>query len=220
MIPAIKLRIGTKLAVLTGVGVALVIGMVAQQQVGGQWVLRDRQVADERQKSAMEALHAANDLRKMQIEAREIRLSIAQSDIDKALERLRAAADSAANHLDTAMAFVKVGDGQQDFRTLKERLGVFATTAADLAAAAKEYGDTDSKVQLLRKLSDEINSLVEEATRAATENAEQLRINATALMGRASALNLGIGLFVIAMLGTTAVFGAVSIGKPIRRIGD
>jgi methyl-accepting chemotaxis protein len=215
----VKLRIGTKLAVLTGVGVILVVGMLIEQQVGSEWVFRDRQVADERQQSATEALYAANDLRKMQIEAREIRLSIAQSDVDKALERLRGAADSASRHLDTALKFVTTGEAQQTFRALKEHVGAFVTTSVEFAAAAKDYGDTDSKVQQLRKLGDEINSLLETAIREAIETAEQRRNDADSLMTRANALNLGIGMFVIAMLGATAVFGRFSIGKPIRRIG-
>jgi methyl-accepting chemotaxis protein len=218
--PGIKLRIGTKLAVLTGLGVVLVIGMLAEQQIGSRWILHDRQVADERQHSAIEALYAANDLRTMQIEVREIRLSIAPSDVDRALARFRAAVDSANKHLDTAIEFVSANDAQPNFRALKERLGSFATIAAELAAAAKEYGDTESKVQQLRKLSEEINSLVEMATQAAIEAAEQRRVGAAAVMARADALNLAIGMFVIAMLGATALFGAVSIGKPIRRVGE
>jgi hypothetical protein len=206
-----RLRIGTKLAALTGLGVILVIGMLAAQQIGSQWVSQNRQIADHRQLSATEALYVANDLRKMQIEGREIRLSIAQSDIDRALARLRSAADSANQHLDTALKYVTANEDKQQFRALKERVTVFVTGAGELAAAAKEYGDTESKVQQLRKLSEEINSLLEEATRAANTAAEQRRIDAAALTGQANMLNLGIGVFVIVMLGATAVFGSFSI---------
>jgi methyl-accepting chemotaxis protein len=214
----IKLRIGTKLAALMSLGVIFVIGMLAGQQVGSQWVSRDREIADEQQLSATETLFAASDLRKMQIEAREIRLSIAQSDVDKALERLRAAADSAIRHIDTAEKSVRANDGQQDFQALKPRVGSFVSAAAELAAAAKDYGDTDSKDRQIRKVSDEINALLEKATRQSIAAAEQGRSDAAKLMARASTLNLGIGVFVIAMLAATAVFGAVSISKPIRRI--
>jgi methyl-accepting chemotaxis protein len=218
--PDVKLRIGTKLAALMSLGIVLVVGMLIAQQVGSQWVSHNRQIADDRQLSATEALYVASDLRKMQIEGREIRLSIAQSDVDKALARLNAAAASASQHLDTALKYVTASEDQQQFRALKERVAAFVTGAGELATAAKEYGDTESKVQHLRKLSEEINALPEQATHAANAAAGQRRIEAAALTGQANMLNLGIGVFVIAMLGATAVFGARSIGKPVRRIGE
>jgi methyl-accepting chemotaxis protein len=218
--PGIRLHIGTKLAAVTGLGVILVIGMLIEQQVGSQWVARERQIADERQQNATEALYALGDLRKMQIEAREIRLSITGSEIDGSLGRLRAAVDSASKHLNTITGTVATGDDQQDLRALEERIRAYAAGATEFAAVAKEYGDTDAKIQQLRKLGDEINSLIERVTQMAIAGADQRRLAAATVMGRANILNLGIGLFVIAMLGAIAAFGAISIGKPIRRIGE
>jgi methyl-accepting chemotaxis protein len=214
------LRIGTKLAIWAGLGVILVVGMLIEQQVGSRWVMRERVAADERQLSATETLNAANDLRKMQIEIREIRLSIASSDVDKALERLRGDTGAATKHLDSASELAEGPENQANLRALKERITSFATIAAELAAAAKDYGDTDTKVQQARKLSDEMNALVEKATAAATQSAEARKLDAASLTAHMSAIDLGIGLFVIAMLGGAAVFGAISIGRPIRRIGE
>jgi methyl-accepting chemotaxis protein len=214
------LRIGTKLAIWAGLGVILVVGMLIEQQVGSRWVTRERIAADQRQLSATETLNAANDLRKMQIEIREIRLSIASSDVDKALDRLRGDTGAATKHLDVASELTEGPENQANLRALKERINSFATIAAELAAAAKDYGDTDTKVQQARKLSDEMNALVEKATAAATQSAEARKIDAASLTAHMSAIDLGIGLFVIAMLGGAAVFGAISIGRPIRRIGE
>ena len=194
--------------------------MLIEQQVGSRWVMRERVAADERQLSATETLNAANDLRKMQIEIREIRLSIASSDVDKALERLRGDTGAATKHLDSASELAEGPENQANLRALKERITSFATIAAELAAAAKDYGDTDTKVQQARKLSDEMNALVEKATAAATQSAEARKLDAASLTAHMSAIDLGIGLFVIAMLGGAAVFGAISIGRPIRRIGE
>ncbi len=81
------LSIRTKLALWAGVGVLLVAGMLAEQQYGDHLAKSQRIAADNKQLAAVEALRAADDLRRMQIAVREIRLAIAPSEIDRAVKR-------------------------------------------------------------------------------------------------------------------------------------
>ena len=67
--------IRTRLALWAGVGVLLVTGMLAEQQYGDHLAGLQRAAADGRQLATIEALRAADDLRCMQIESREIRLA-------------------------------------------------------------------------------------------------------------------------------------------------
>ena len=218
--PGLNLRIGAKLAMWAGLSVILVIGMLAAQQVGDRLVTLERNAADRQQLSATEALYAASDVRKMQVDILEIRLAIAPSEADKALERLRRAAGPAASHLDTAMGLTDDAEKQDRFKKLRELVNSFVAVAGELAEAAKQYGDTDSKVQRAGKLGDEINALIEEATTAAMQAANAADAAALAESNRVSGVGIGICLFVIAVLGAAAVFGAVSIAKPIRRVGE
>ena len=81
----------------------LVAGMLAEQQYGDHLAGWQRIAADNRQLAAVEALRAADDLRSMQIESREIRLSIAPGEFDRALSRLNADETSAAGHIEIAL---------------------------------------------------------------------------------------------------------------------
>ncbi len=97
--------IRTKLAIWAGVGVLLVGGMLLEQQYGDHLATRQRAAAENKQLAAVEALRAADDLRSMQLEAREIRLAIAPSEVDRALNRLYADETAAAGQ-PNARAFV------------------------------------------------------------------------------------------------------------------
>src|ERR1039457_1010662 len=97
---AYDFSIRTKLAVWAGIGVLLVAGMLAEQQYGDHLAGRQRIAADNRQPGAVEAWRASDDLRSMQLESREIRLSIAPGEFDRALGRLNADETSAAGHIE------------------------------------------------------------------------------------------------------------------------
>jgi methyl-accepting chemotaxis protein len=66
----------------------------------------------------------------------------------------------------------------------------------------------------------EMNSLTESTTTALLGAAEERERQAEEETSFANRLNLGIGLFIVAVLGSVAVFGAVAISRPIRRIGE
>jgi methyl-accepting chemotaxis protein len=214
------LSIRTKLALWAGVGVLLVAGMLAEQQYGDHLAKSQRIAADNKQLAAVEALRAADDLRRMQIAVREIRLAIAPSEIDRAVDTLNAAKTAAAKHIEMAIAAT---DEPADKTRLQQLAGLakdFAGTAGDLATAAKDYGDTVEKVKHSGDLGGDINALVAETTRALIMAADERKAKANAETATVSRIDLGMGLFVIAVLAGVAVFGAVAISRPIRRIGE
>ena len=94
-----RFRIGAKLAVSAGCGVVLVAGMLAAQQIGDRAVATQHAAADDQQAATVNILLAAGHLRMMQIQMREVRLSITPTEMDQALDRLRASARSAVRHV-------------------------------------------------------------------------------------------------------------------------
>ncbi len=217
---AYDFSIRTKLAVWAGVGVVLVAGMLAEQQYGDHLAGRQRIAADSRQLAAVEALRAADDLRSMQLESREIRLAIAPSEVDRALNRLAADETSAAGHIEIAL---EITDDPADKDRLERLAGLvkgYVGMVGELAAAAKDYGDTVDKIKRSGELGSEINALIETTTGALIEAAEERKAQANIETTQVSRLDLGMGLFVIAVLAGVAVFGAVAISGPIRRIGE
>jgi len=217
---AYDFSIRTKLAIWAGVGVLLVAAMLAHQQYGDYAAGRQRIAADNRQLAAIEALRAADDLRSMQLEAREIRLAIAPSEIERALNRLIADETAAAGHIEIALEII---DDPTDKRPLEKLAGLvksYVGVVGDLAAAAKDYGDTVEQIKRSGDLGNDINALIETMTVALIGAAEQRKAQADAQMRDVSRLNLSMGLFVILVLGGVALFGGVAISRPIRRIGE
>jgi methyl-accepting chemotaxis protein len=217
---AYDFSIRTKLAIWAGVGVLLVAGMLAEQQYGDYAAGRQRVAADSKQLAAIEALRAADDLRSMQLETREIRLAIAPSEIERALNRLIADETAAAGHIEIALEII---DDPVDKERLERLAGLvkgYVGVVGDLAAAAKDYGDTVEQIKRSGELGSAMNALIETMTVALIGAAEQRKAQANADMRHVSRINLGMGLFVILVLGGVAVFGAVAISRPIRRIGE
>jgi methyl-accepting chemotaxis protein len=218
--PRFNFSIRTKLALWAGLGVLLVAGMLAEQQIGDRYAARERAVANAKQLAAIEALHAAKDLGTMQLELREMRLAIAPSEVDLALQRLHAFAISGAEHIRIA---VGLSDDPSDKQGLDKIAGLahdYVAVSDDLAAAAKEYGDTAEKVLHAGKLGGEMNGQIEKSTAALVAEAEQRNEQASLQRTSVGRIDLGIGLFVVLLLAGVAVFGSVAIGRPIRRVGE
>jgi methyl-accepting chemotaxis protein len=217
---AYDFSIRTKLTLWAGIGVLLVAGMLGQQQYGERLAGRQRLAADNKQLAAIEALRAADELRCMQIAMREIRLAIAPSEVDRGMKILDGAKTAATKHIDIAIGATDEPVDKERLQRLAGLAQDFAATVASLAAAAKDYGDTVELVKRGGDLSSKINALVVETTGALIAAADERKARADAETAQVSRIDLGMGLFVIAVLAGVAVFGAVAISAPIRRIGD
>jgi methyl-accepting chemotaxis protein len=212
--------IRTKLALWASLGVLLVAGMLMEQQIGDRYAAADRAVANAKQLAAIEALRAAKDLGAMRLELREIRLAIAQSEVDHALERLHADAASGVAHVEVA---VELSDDDADRQSLGKIAALarnYAAISDELAAVAKDYGDTGERVQRAAKLGNEMNDQIEKSTTALIAEAEERNTEASRQRLHVGRIDLGIGLFIILVLAGMAVFGDLAVGRPIRRIGE
>jgi methyl-accepting chemotaxis protein len=214
------LSIRTKLAIWAAIGVLLVAGMLAIQQAGDLWASRERSVAAAKELSVVEALRAAKDLGDVRLENREMRLAIAPSEVARALEALRAAANSAENHIANARNLAEDATDKATFDALDKLTKDCVDVSVELAAALTDYGDTVEKVRRAVAIGNEMTALIDKSTAAmlaaADTGNEQANIEST----RVGIINLGIGLSVIIVLAGAAVFGALAIGRPIRRLGD
>ncbi len=218
--PSFDFPIRTKLAIWATLGVVLVAGMLAEQQIGDRWVTRQRTMAQNKQLAGVEALRAAKDLGSMQIDMREMRLAGASSDVDRALTSLRGDAAAAAQHVATAMNLSDEPADRNQLQKIGKLIADYLAVNAELAAAAKQHGDIDPKIDRALLLGRQMSVLIEEATEDLIGAAEDRNARANAESARVSRVDLGIGLFVVAVLAGLAVFGAVAIGRPIRRIGE
>jgi methyl-accepting chemotaxis protein len=218
--PSFDFSIRTKLAIWAGLGVLLVAGMLAEQQIGDRLAQGQRAIATDKQLAAVEALRAAIDLGSMRLELREIRLAIAPSEVDHALERLHADAAAAAKHIGLAISLSDDPADKDGLETLDKLAKDYVGVSDDLAAAAKDYGDTVAKVKRATELGNQMGAQIDRSTAALIMAAEARNAQANDERERVRRIDLGMGLFGIVVLGGVAVFGAVAISGPIRRIGE
>jgi methyl-accepting chemotaxis protein len=217
---AYNFSIRTRLAIWAGIGVLLVGGLLINQQIGDHCAALQRASADSKQLAAMEALRAADDVRGMQLETREIRLAIAPSEIDRAMSRLQADETAAAGHVEAALVSADEAGDRERLQNLASLIKNYAAVVGALATSARDYGDTVDKVKRTGVLGAEMNTLLEETTATLIAAAQERKEQADAEDTFVTRLDLGIGLFIIAVLGGVAVFGALAISRPIRRIGE
>ena len=214
------LSIRNRLALWAIVGVVLVGGMLVNQLIGEHCAASQRAEADGQQLAAIEALRAADDLRSMQMEALQIRLAIAPGEVDRALYRVFGDQTAAAGHIETALSLTPRPTDQERLNMLGALVKSYGAAVHELAAAAKDYGDTVGRVKRINEIGTEINGLLETTTTALIAAARERQEEAEAQTLFVNRLNLGIGLFITAVFGSLAAFGALSISRPIRRIGD
>jgi methyl-accepting chemotaxis protein len=216
--PGFDFPIRTKLAIWAALGVLLVAGMLLEQQFGDRLAAAQRALAESKEFATVEALRAAKDLGNMQIEMREMRLAIAPADVDRGLERLHAAASSAAKHIGTALSFTEDPAVKDELETLDKLAKDYVAVSGEFAAAAKDYGDTVEKIQHAVQIGKDMNNLVEDSTEQLIAAANQRNAQASAERTLVGNVDLGIGVFVIAVLYGAAIFGVRAIIGPIRRI--
>jgi methyl-accepting chemotaxis protein len=215
-----NLSIRSKLAIWAGFGVVLVAAMLLEQVIGDRFAARQRMLAENQQRSAVEALRAAKDLGDMQVEVREIRLAIAPSEVDRALGRLRVAAISATGHIREALSLSDAAEDKDTLETLAKLVKDYVDVSAELAASVKDYGDTTPKIQRVVQLGRTMHGIVDSTTEHLIEMTNERNARALAERERVARIDLLMGLAVIVILAGVALFGAFAIGRPIRRIGE
>jgi methyl-accepting chemotaxis protein len=156
----------------------------------------------------------------MAIELREMRLAMAPAEVDTALGQLRADAASAEKHIHAALSYSDDATVKDRLETLDKLTADYIGVSAELAAAARNYGDTVDIVRRAHDLGAQMNAEIDNSTEALVAAAEQRNAQARAQWDYVGRIDLGMGLFAIAVLAGAAVFGVFAIIGPIRRIGD
>jgi signal transduction histidine kinase/DNA-binding response OmpR family regulator len=213
-----NIRIGTKLAITVGIGVVLVAGMIVNQQLSNTSVARQTELARDEQFVIADLLSASVALQRMQVGAREIRLAITEREADQALAGLRESMGDGVTHIQTAIQSCGNAENCERLMSLITLAKDYAADAAEMTALKKDYGDIAKPLDRINKIGTQINGLIERVTSDARELASERMIAAESQLTKAGQISIGAGLFVVVILMGAAVFGVLSIGRPIRQI--
>jgi signal transduction histidine kinase/DNA-binding response OmpR family regulator len=213
-----NIRIGTKLAITVGIGVVLVAGMIVNQQISNTSVARQTELARNESFVIADLLSASVALQRMQLGTREIRLAISEREADEALAGLRESMGNAVGYVRTAIQLCGNAEHCARLESLVTLAIDYAAAAAEMTALKKAYGDIAKPLEQINTIGTQINGLIERATSDARALASQRMSAAAAQMTRAGQISIGAGLFVAVILMGAAIFGVLSIGRPIRQI--
>jgi methyl-accepting chemotaxis protein len=234
-------RIGTKLAVISGLGILLVTGMMLSTLHGNSSVRDANSVALAQEQSAQEVEAVRASARGMQIGVRDLRLASSKEDLQKALDYIAERKKSADEVLNTLARL-----GSQENRELgaqlrdllnkyddavRQFLAPLKTQIFELGAKSSS-GDTDATARITA-LNGQLVTMVRERTLPIAAQIEQIadkikqqahgeaeRAEATAAQAMAFAedLGIGIGVAIIIVLIGSAVFSVWSIARPLRAL--
>src|SRR5450759_4713312 len=97
-------RIGNKLGLAGLIGIALAVGMVANQSLTETSIARANRNADIEQQVSVNVLQSESQTRTMQLAYRGIRLAKTRAELEKNIGELQSARSEHEKHLDAALA--------------------------------------------------------------------------------------------------------------------
>ena len=216
----LDLKIGTKLAITVGIGVVLVGGMIVNQWLCNVSVAEQAELERSGQFVTADILRAGVALQRMQTGTREIRLAISEREADEALAALRTSMGTAVSFLQSAIQLYEDAENRQRFETLVKLAKSYADSAAEMVKLKKDYAEITKPLDEVTKTGAQIDALIDKATMVATSLASQRMATVSARITDAQRVSLGFGFFVVVILICAAVFGVLSIGRPIRQIAN
>ena len=239
-----NIRIGTKLAIMSGLGVLLVAAMIGLQMWGNAAVSQANGNVIRRALLVQNAVDAKASIRGLQIGVRDIRLARSLEDLEKAKTYLGAREKSANEFVDRAIQLSSIPTTIERLKGIKLSIGMYSAGAKEIAANMTEMLALQSKQSensvRTAEAADRIAALDRQAVNIARERtlpmAEQMEVLANAVvasviermnvsagdavqeMAFSERLGLGVGAVVIFVLIGSAVFGALAIGRPLRKM--
>ena len=229
----VNLRIGAKLAVMQGIGVMLVVGMIANAIYGNATVKTANDSANSQQALALDLSNARAAIRVMAIQVRDIRLA-------QEIEQIQAAVKSFDLQRNTATKLIQESLPRVRLEENRDQLKKAATLLDEYAAVVKQIVGIRSRVmgldvgsvrlvtadeeasrmarEKISPLAGQLNQAIDKAAESAKSAAEQESAKAEAAANSAERIGLAIGGIVVLMMLGSAVFGALSIARPLKRM--
>ncbi|MCP3471940.1 methyl-accepting chemotaxis protein [Bradyrhizobium sp. CCGUVB1N3] len=230
-----NLRIGTKLAVTSALGILLVVAMIASQIVGNGNVRRSSQAAFAQQELARDAVEAKLWVRSMQLSVRDIRLANTAGDVQKASDAL---AERWRSLNDTADAMLKLSKSPENHARIEKvknlsgdyvrgarqiaaiRGEAIAATGADAAARLSKLAEESAR--LSREVTLPTAGQMDEATSQiadfARHRSEEEIAGSAQEMASSERIGILVGACAMLVLIGSWLMSFVTIARPIRAL--
>ena len=224
-----SMKVATKLAVSSAIGIVLIICMIVNQQLAGRDIVLANQAVDREQIILNGIQTASLSLAEMRAAARDVDFAISGQELESALNRTKTASQQAWDGLDQPISIALKPDVLDDIRnSLRAYEALIAKRAYALSAAMMKkpgaaLGQTEISTALAVVSNDEIGQTMNQArvaTEASIKNArrftEEAKVALTATVARADSIALIVGVGVVLVLIASAIGLMFSIARPIQ----
>jgi HAMP domain-containing protein len=232
-----NLRIGTKLAVTSGLAIVLVAAIVSLQWLSGRDIRESTGVSRLQVGVFSDALSAQAALRGMQIGVRDIRLAASKDALQTATNRMEELAKVAHGFVDPLAQKSLYPENKARFAKVGGLVDQYAAGAKEVAGLQASILDLRDKLGTvapqLSQLQEQQRRIVTERTLPTAAQAEealegaiavarqrtaQEEDNVEAIVASTQRSAMILGLLTVALLIGSAVFGAFNIARPLRAL--
>ncbi|MFK4488528.1 methyl-accepting chemotaxis protein [Bradyrhizobium sp. USDA 336] len=230
-----NLRIGTKLAIASALGVLLVGAMIASQMLGNAGIRESSQSALAQQQIARDAVKAEAAVRGMQLAVRDLRLANSQADIQKAVQNLGDQQKSTNALVDGMLKLSHEVENRARMEKLRSlaanyekaaqqiagvRGEALAASGADGAARAAKLNEDVVRIarEVTLPIAGELDVLIGQIADYARHKSEEKNAAAAAQMRSSEQLAILVGALAMLVLVGSWLMSFLTIGRPIRAL--
>lgn len=135
----VKLRIGSKLAILSGAGVLLVAAMAINQLTSSNAVVQMNAEANAQQSVLENMLASEIYMRRAEIAIRDMRLSLTPKENNDAFGRVQENTKAFQEHIDATLRLIVTGENRERLDTIKQLGSDYMTSALEAFKASEAY---------------------------------------------------------------------------------
>ena len=239
-----KIRIGTKLALISGLSVVLVAAMMGTQMLGNAAVRNASENAIRQAALTQTAFDIKASLRGLQIYMRDVRIANSPDDLEKAKATLTERQKGAVQLIERATQLSRKAETTERLKGLIVTIGKYVAAGQKIAAINKEmidiqarrpendsgtspaavriatldYQASDIARQEAVPMAEQMEALISSTADTVQTAMNTSAVAATEEMTSSERIGLAVGAAVVLALIGSAVFGFISIGKPLRKM--
>ncbi|MCA1433431.1 MULTISPECIES: methyl-accepting chemotaxis protein [unclassified Bradyrhizobium] len=230
-----NLRIGTKLAIASALGVLLVGAMIASQMLGNAGIRESSQSALAQQQIARDAVKAEAAVRGMQLAVRDLRLANSPADIQKAVQNLGERQKSTNALVDEMLKLSHEAENRARMEKLRSlaanyekaaqqiagvRGEALAASGADGAARAAKLNEDVVRIarEVTLPIAGELDVLISQIADYARHKSEEKNAAAAAQMRSSEQLAILVGALAMLVLVGSWLMSFLTIARPIRAL--
>jgi len=230
-----NLRIGTKLAIASALGVFLVAAMIASQMLGNASVRETSQSALAQREIARDAIRAEVAVRGMQLAVRDLRLANNAADLQKAIQALGDQQTSMGLLVDAMLRLSHAAENRARMEKLRSLAADYgkaaqqiaavrgeALTASGADAALRAAKLNEDAIRMARELTlpiaAQLDGLISQIADYANRRSEEKNAAAADQMRSSEQLAMLVGAFAMLVLVGSWLMSFLTIARPIRSL--